>query len=320
MELSSQFERFLGKISVDQSKLNRIKSAHSKLRRALESDDYFEPALLETFLQGSYVHGTAIRPLGESADYDVDVCCLLDLYRVPIQTEEPKPLVRWLARRLKKVEGYRGNVSTQPRCIRIDFPGEFHMDVVPLIEDKRQASIGLPGGFLEDVVSWAGDRRRTNRNILVPNTAVNGWEATNPKGLREWYRQVNDRTNGRFTRVARMLKHWRNQTFDARVRPPSVGFEVMMANSWPFLANSDASAVSGVLRQISTSFSYTRPTAMNPSLRSEDLLRGWIRDNHEVFMTELRASADLAEQALRETDEGRSIGLWQRLFRTRFPH
>ena len=154
MELSSQFARFLGNISVDQPKLNRIKSAHSKLRRALQSDDYFEPALLETFLQGSYVHGTAIRPLGESADYDVDVCCLLDLSQVPIQTEEPKPLVRWLARRLKKVERYRGNVSTQPRCIRIDFPGEFHMDVVPVIEDKRQASIGLPGGFLEDVVSW----------------------------------------------------------------------------------------------------------------------------------------------------------------------
>ena len=36
-------------------------------------------------------------------------------------------------------------------------------------------------------------------------------------------------------------------------------------------------------------------------------------------MTELRAAADLAYEALRETDEGRSAGLWQRLFRTRFP-
>ena len=102
MELSSQFERFFGNISVDQPKFNRIKSVHSTLRRALESHDYVGPALLETFLQGSYVHGTAIRPLGESADYDVDVCCLLDLTQVPIQTQEPKPSVRWLARRLKR--------------------------------------------------------------------------------------------------------------------------------------------------------------------------------------------------------------------------
>ena len=149
--------------------------------------------------------------------------------------------------------------------------------------------------------------------------AVNGWEATNPNGLKEWYRQQNRTTNGRFTRVARMLKHWRNQAFDTHVRPPSVGFEGLMANSWPLYVNSDASAVAGVLHQISTSFTFTRPTAMNPSLRSEDLLGDWSVDNHEVFMTELRAAADLAEQALRETDEGRSIGLWQRLFRTRFP-
>ena len=254
MDLPSQFERFLSNISVDQPKLNRIISAHSVLRKALERDDYVGPALLETFLQGSYVHGTAIRPLGRSTEFDVDVCCLLDLPEVSIQTEEPKLLVRWLAKRLKKVEAYRGKVSTRPRCIRIDFPGEFHMDVVPLVEDSGQGNIGFTGEFHMDIVSLARDRRRSNGNLLVPNAAVNGWEATNPKGLKEWYRQQNVRTNGRLTRVARMLKHWRNQAFDTRVRPPSVGFEVVVANSWPFYANSDASAVSGVLRQISTRF------------------------------------------------------------------
>ena len=319
MELSPKFERFLGNISVDQPKLNRIKSAHSKLRRALESDDYVRPALLETFLQGSYVHGTAIRPLGKSADYDVDVCCLLNLSEAPIQTEEPKPLLCWLARRLKKIEAYRGRVDTRPRCVRIDFPDEFHMDVVPLVESKNQGGIVFLKASLISVALFAGDRRYSNGNLLVPNGAVDGWEATNPKGLRDWYSLQNCRTNGRFTSEAMMLKHWRNQAFDVHTRPPSVGFEVMMANSWPLYVCSDASAVSGVLRQISTSFSYTRPRAINPSLRSEDLLRDWSRDTHEVFVTELRVSADLAEQALREPDESRSIDLWQRLFRTSFP-
>ena len=228
-------------------------------------------------------------------------------------------MVRWLARRLKKMEAYRGNVSTRPRCIRIDFPDEFHMDVVPMVKARIPGRIEFPGTPFTFAVPLAGDMGRSSGNLLVPNAAVNGWEVTNPKGLREWYRQQNHRTNGMFTRVARMLKHWRNQAFDAPVRPPSAAFEVMMANSWPFFAFSDASAVSGVLRQISTSFSYARPSAMNPSLRGEDLLRNWSRDNHEVFMTELRASAVLAEQALREPDEGRSIGLWQYLFHTRFP-
>ena len=319
VELPSQFERFLSNISVDQDKLNRIKSAHSGLRRALESDDYVGPALLETFLQGSYVHGTAIRPLGNTSEYDVDVCCLLNLAESPLQTDEPRPVIRWLGRRLKRLNAYRGKVSTRPRCIRIDFPGEFHMDVVPLVEDRDQGNTVFPGASVLGNVIRIGDGNPNNRNLLVPNSDVNGWESTNPKGLRDWYRGQNDRTNGRFTRVVKMLKHWRNQAFEASVRPPSVGFEVLIANSWPSFANSDAAAVSGVLRYIATNNNFARPTAMNPSLPGEDLLGNWSHQHHDVFMTELGAAAGLANEALRETSEGRSIALWQRLFRTRFP-
>ena len=125
MELAQHFERFLGYISLDEPKLNRIKSEHKKLRGALEADQYVRQALYETFLQGSYVHGTAIRPLGKATEFDVDVCCSLDLEAVPEGTEEPKNLVRWLAKRLKRVDAYHGKVSTRPRCVRIDFPGEF---------------------------------------------------------------------------------------------------------------------------------------------------------------------------------------------------
>ncbi len=297
MELPSRFERFLKNISVDEPKLGRIRSAHMALSRALKSDQTVGTAMIETFLQGSYVHGTSIRPLGRSREYDVDVCCLLDLMAVPNGTEEPRRLVRWLARRLKKVESYRGRVTTRPRCIRIEFPGDFHLDVVPLVEDSRVGSVDL----------------------LVPSRGTDGWETTNPKGLARWYHQQNDRTNGRFTRVVRMLKHWRNQAFSATARPPSAGFEVLVANSWPYYANSDASVVSGVLRQFVNRFMFSRPTAMNPSLPNEDLLRPWNYEYQEVFKAEAASASDVAEEALRETHKGRSIGQWQQLFRTRFP-
>ncbi len=301
MELPQHFERFLRNISLDEPKLNRIKSEHEKLRGALEADQYVRQALHETFLQGSYVHSTAIRPLGKSADFDVDVCCSLDLDAVPEGTEEPKNLVRWLARRLKKVEAYRGEVSTRPRCVRIDFPGEFHMDVVPL----------------------AGDSRRVNNVLHIPNRTVNGWEATNPKGLEEWYRQQNRRTNGRFVRVAKMLKHWRNQALPKYARPPSVGLEVMTAQAWPLFlsSDSDAGAVSGVLRQLANNlmFSFSATRVMNPSLPNENLLRDFDPDHLETLKIKLNEAVDISEAALREWDEDRSIGLWQSLFRSRFP-
>ena len=300
MELTQHFERFLKNISLDEPKLNRIKAEHEVLRGALEADDFVSPALYETFLQGSYVHGTAIRPLGRGADFDVDVCCSLDLDAVPVGTEEPGRLVRWLARRLKKVEAYRGKVSTRPRCVRIDFPGEFHMDVVPL----------------------AGDSRHVNNALYIPNRTVNGWEATNPKGLEECYRRQNARTDGRFVRVAKMLKHWRNQALPKSARPPSIALEVMIAQAWPLLlSNSDADAVSGVLRQLSNNlmFSNSTPRIMNPSLQSENLLRDFDDGHLLAFKARLNEAAGIAEAAGREYDEGRSIGQWQSLFRARFP-
>lgn len=301
MEVAQHFERFVRNISLDEPKLNRIKSEHEKLRGVLEADQYVRQALYETFLQGSYVHGTAIRPTRKSADFDVDVCCSLDLDGVPEGTEEPKNLVRWLARRLKKVDAYQGKVSTKPRCVRIDFPGEFHMDVVPL----------------------AGDSRQVNNALHIPNRAVNGWDATNPKGLEGWYRQQNARTNGRFVRVAKMLKHWRNQALTKDARPPSVGLEVMIAQAWPFflLSNSDAGAVSAVLRQLANNLiiSFSAPRVMNPSLPNENLLRDLDSDHFDTYRTRLNEAADIADAAFRERNEVRSIGLWQSLFRTRFP-
>ena len=253
----------------------------------MEADQYVRQALYETFLQGSYVHGTAIRPLGKGMEFDVDVCCSLDLDAVPEGTEAPKNLVRWLARRLKKVDAYRGKVSTRPRCVRIDFPGEFHMDVVPL----------------------AGDSRRVNNVLHIPNRTVNGWEATNPKGLEEWYRQQNRRTNGRFVRVAKMLKHWRNQALPKDARPPSVGLEAMIAQAWPFFlsSNSDAGAVSGVLRQLANNlmFSFSVPRVMNPSLPNENLLRDLNPDHFATYGTRLNEAAGIAEAALRESDDDR---------------
>ena len=139
-----------------------------------------------------------------------------------------------------------------------------------------------------DVVPLAGDSRRVNNVLHIPNRTVNGWEATNPKGLEEWYRQQNSRTNGRFVRVAKMLKHRRNQALFKDARPPSVGLEVMIAQAWPFFASSsDADAVSDVLRQLSNGFwfSFSVPRLMNPSLQNENLFRdfdpGPLRDLQE---------------------------------------
>ena len=58
---------------------------------------------------------------------------------------------------------------------------------------------------------------------------------------------------------------------------------------------------------------------MNPSLQNENLLRDFDHDHLQAFKARLDEAAGIAETARRELDEERSIGLWQSLFRTRFP-
>ena len=125
------------------------------------------------------------------------------------------------------------------------------------------------------------------------------------------YRRQNARTDGRFVRVAKMLKHWRNQALPKSARPPSIALEVMIAQAWPILlSNSDADAVSGVLRQLSNSlmFSFSAPWIMNPSLQNENLLRDFDHDHLQAFKARLDEAASIAEAARRELDEDRSIG------------
>ena len=179
MNLPEHFETFFGRISVDDARLNRVRKAHMAMSRALRQDGYVDRAMFETFLQGSCAHGTLVRPLGKGTEFDIDVCCLLDLGQVPTRSKEPKPVVRWLAKRIRRIEAYRGKVKSRPRCVRVEFPGDFHIDVVPLAEDSRIGS-----------------------QLYVPNVDRNSWEPTNPKGLADWYGQQNQRTNVRFVRVA----------------------------------------------------------------------------------------------------------------------
>ena len=100
----------------------------------------------------------------------------------------------------------------------------------------------------------------------------------------------------------------------------------MPGNKWPSKRPesggvADADAVSGVLRQIANKLIYSLsvPRVMNPSLQNENLLRDFDPDHFETFKMKLDEAADIAEAARRESDEGRSIGQWQRLFITRFP-
>jgi hypothetical protein len=69
---------------------------------------------------------------------------------------------------LKAHPEYRGRLTRRTRCIRLDFAGDFHMDVLPARTDH----------------SANGDGR-----IEIPDRELRDWVSSNPKGYAKWFEQ-----------------------------------------------------------------------------------------------------------------------------------
>jgi hypothetical protein len=106
--------------------------------------------------QGSFALGTAIKPLN-GFEYDVDLLCR---FTAMAGGRGPEELKRILGDRLREHGKYKLILDNMPRCWRLDYAGEFHMDITPSIPNPRC----LNGGE------------------LVPDRNLHAWKATNPSG------------------------------------------------------------------------------------------------------------------------------------------
>lgn len=115
------------------------------------------------YLQGSTALGTVVKPIGRN-EHDVDLVC-----HIPeLSRRLPPALCKQLVGdRLKENERYRAILDEKPRCWRLNYAGDFHLDITP----------SVPNDFC------------SNGGELVPDKALRCWKATNPKGYRDAFRR-----------------------------------------------------------------------------------------------------------------------------------
>lgn len=130
--ISFVFQYFHSRIALDDSRADRIRSEHVKLRERIQQDGPLAAKLKGVFLQGSYVQHTAVRPR-ENGKFDVDVVLAMDLaenigweFRA---RRDPRSTMDWVARRLREIPAYAGKVHQRGRCVRVEFTEGFQMDV-----------------------------------------------------------------------------------------------------------------------------------------------------------------------------------------------
>lgn len=119
----------------------------------------FEPDL---YPQGSFRLGTVVRPVLHEDEYDIDLVCLLLIDRDTVTKAQLKQLV---GDRLRAHDEYRGMLFEGKRCWTLNFPGKFHMDILPAIPDPDR-----PGDYL-----------------LITDKGLFRWQSSAPKPFSEWF-------------------------------------------------------------------------------------------------------------------------------------
>lgn len=144
----------------------------------------------QIYVQGSFRLGTAIRPLGDEEEYDVDsVCVLQTLGTGDLSQKELKDLVG------AEIEAYRRSQSmVKPldegnRCWVLTYAdgAQFHMDIVPAVPNAARQRLLLEAAHLDPRWSETAivitDRRSPTYRYISDD-----WQRSNPKGYAEWFR------------------------------------------------------------------------------------------------------------------------------------
>lgn len=150
-------------LELDETRKQRMESAYNAVYDILEIDEvFFSKVDFLVYPQGSKAIGTTVKPRGKE-EFDLDITVEI---RDPYYNYTSSEIYNHLIRVLSNNDTYKEKLVKKNRCARIDYVGDFHMDV-------------LPGCII-----ISGDSK-----IMVPDRELSSWTSSNPKGYANWFTQ-----------------------------------------------------------------------------------------------------------------------------------
>jgi hypothetical protein len=266
--------------------------------------------------QGSISLGTSVKPM-KGNEYDVDLVCF-----VPYISGDfpPRSLKKLIGNRLSSNGRYEGILEEKPRCWRLTYANEFHLDITP--------SIRNPACF------QGGE--------LIPDKIHDEWTASNPKGYLEWFREKADLQpsfsvlekaearefaasiepfpdqgrlfKGILRRCVQICKRHRDEYFHdslSDVAPISIILTTLAANSYAYCVtnygyDSEFDVLIDVIRymphfiNISQTPEGVRYSIMNETTKGENFAEKWNKDSRlaeAFYLWQKKAAIDLENLA-----------------------
>lgn len=152
-------DRVCQQLELTPTQLERAERAYETIGQWLSDDPALSSAVV--YVQGSAAIGTTNKPINDS-EHDVDAVCFVAGQSPGMP---PAQLKKLIGDRLRDHKLYRHMLEEKPRCWRINYAGDFHLDLTPSIKNPRCAQGGE----------------------LVPDKALGLWKPSNPRGYRNLF-------------------------------------------------------------------------------------------------------------------------------------
>ena len=161
-QIDDILDRMAEGLQLGDARYDRMKQHYEAVKSWIEKDEkFFKPFKYEVYSHGSVRILTTVKPIGKD-EFDLDIALHIKISHF---SHTPQKIYQELKRRLMEHETYKGMLEAKKRCIRLNYSGDFHMDILPGIQEYE----------------WDEDR------LCVPDRELGTWVSSNPRGYAKWF-------------------------------------------------------------------------------------------------------------------------------------
>lgn len=161
-QMDDLLDRMAEEIQLDKTRYQRMLEHYEAVKNWIESDEkFFKPFKYDIYPHGSVRILTTVRPIAKD-EFDLDIAIhLLTNWRA----HTPQKIYNELKRRLEEHSIYKSKMELKNRCIRLNYAGDFHMDILPGVQENEY-----------DI-----------NKLMVPDRKLGTWVSSNPRGYANWF-------------------------------------------------------------------------------------------------------------------------------------
>ena len=161
IQLDFLLEGVAGSLQLTKTLYSDVESKYRAVTNWLSKPDSplvtFKPTI---YPQGSMSLQTTVKPRAQD-EFDLDLVCLLEID----PTVGPARLFQLVRQRIADNAKYKPILQVRPRCIRLNYAGQFHLDIIPACPNPQE------GGTA----------------ILIPDRELQSLKNSDPKGYIRWF-------------------------------------------------------------------------------------------------------------------------------------